>query len=496
MDARDVMDYLEAEEDEKAVLSAILERDADGWELIAASLLIGPKEMATLSWPSWRRASGISHARPSYDPPEFVHDLGRWKVGRVAMEMTEAATWLRKATDQPGAAKLGPETATASLSAASCPMHFFPGVDTTASQLMAATVRPVRGFFFPIEEGRSPRELDWEWVIAGQTVFNAPYELLGIFISNEERQSMPTPAGLLVGRLERRAWITSSHGGENLGTFDVNLGLDTDRVDIAELEIEYEERLDDEVILNQRVRLEEVEISTVRQAPDVTVRLPTMGTKVAHAVRLRDRDGALLDMTDPHYLLENIHLTVAGGGREDTIVIGRERPRPTLVARAQRVHEVIEEYRKWFEAGIDGKVFEDEVVARAALVEHLSRAHGALAVSDPYFAASKPGPSEQDWKLLRGLGRSIMVLTSERAKPVSPSPSIPGLQVRVWKDSSGRVPFHDRFYLWDGGGLNVGTSPNGFGGRLFRMQRLGSVESEALRTRFRAWWASPDVRQL
>jgi len=442
MNAGEVIDYLKPEADEQAVLSVILERDGERVGLIAASLLIGPKDMAVSSWQTWRRISGIGHARASYDAPEFVHDMSRWKVGRAVMDLPTATAWLQEATAQPGTVRLGPDKAEASLSAASCPMRFFPGVDTAVSQLMAATVRPVRGFFFPTNGGRSPRELDWEWEIDGQTVFNAPYELLGIFISNEETQSVPTPAGLLVGRLERRAWITSSHGGENLETFDVHLGLDPDRVDIADLELEYEERLDDEVVLNQRVRLEEVAISDVRAAPNVTVRLPTMGTKVAHAVRLRDRDGALLDMTDPHYLLENIHLTIAGGGRENTVVIGEQRPQPTLVERAERVHEVIEEYRRWFDAGIDGKVFEDEVAARTALMEHLSNAKGALAVSDPYFAASKPGSSEKDWKLLRSLGRPIMVLTSERAKPVSPSPNIPGLQVRVWKESSGRVPFH------------------------------------------------------
>ncbi|MBA2726241.1 MAG: hypothetical protein H0U53_09645, partial [Actinobacteria bacterium] len=143
MDARDLIDYLKPEGDERVVLSAILERDETGLALVAASLLIGPENMAGLSWPSWRRASGISHAQTSYDFPEFVHDLGRWKVGRVVMDIADAVTWLEAATAQPGVARLGTETASVSLSAALCPAHFFHGVDTAISQMMAATVRPV-----------------------------------------------------------------------------------------------------------------------------------------------------------------------------------------------------------------------------------------------------------------------------------------------------------------------------------------------------------------
>jgi hypothetical protein len=244
------------------------------------------------------------------------------------------------------------------------------------------------------------------------------------------------------------------------------------------------------VIINQRIRLEDVPIT--ESGPNMCVVLPTIGTNVAHGARLRDRDGVLLDMTDSHYLLEHVSIKLIAGGKESEISVGERRLQPSLVERASRVKEVTEQYRKWFEAGIDGRVFDDEKLARDALVKHLQASRGPLSVFDPYFGRpNKAGSAERDWSLLRGLNRPIRLLTSDEAHPVGASPGINLLEARKWIRK--KPPFHDRFYLWDEGGLNVGTSPNGFGGRLFRMQRLGAVEAASLQLRFDAWWSSGDV---
>lgn len=493
MDALDVIQYLGPEADERAVLSVILRRSAGSLTLVTASLLVGPEEMTVTGWPGWRRECGIRYGQCDRDNPEFVHEIGDWTVGRACASLTEAIAWLSAAVDGTAPA-LGPiPTSTSSLQMAIAPIQVFPKTDGSVSNLISGTTRPVRAFFFPTDD-EGPQGLQWQWEVDGDRIPNAPYELLGIFVRSDDPSSSRTPSGLLVGRLETRAWLIETRGGTDLETFDVHIGLDRKRIDIVDLEIEYEERIESEIVLNQRLRLEDVPTSKIRGSDRFVVALPTLGTKVAHAVRLRDRDGFLLDMTDSYYLAESIGITLVAGGKENEVVVGRRRPVPSLVERSASVKRVVEQYREWFDRGIDGKVFSEEEQARDALVAHLKASRGSVIICDPYFGNTQSDRDpEPDWALLRDLDRPLRVLTSGRAKPARPNPKIPNLEVRQWTNKRGSPPFHDRWYLWERGGLHVGTSPNGFGGRLFRMQRLGAVESEALKVRFEAWWASDNV---
>jgi hypothetical protein len=490
VDAHEIVRYLNPEADERAVLSVIFRKSGGILTLTAASLLIGPRAMAESSWPTWRRESG-RRSGVDFVKAEFVHDLAEWVVGRAIVDIADVVGWIESSLAG-RCLSIGPiPEATASLGAAESPIQVFEGVDSPTTQFICGSVRPVRGFHFPNRDNDdTPQGLDREWHLDEQKIFNAPYELLGIFVA-KDAESVPSPAGLFVGRLQRRAWLIEVRGGDELETFEVHVGLDPERVDIADLEIEYEETLRSDVVLNQRVRLEDVDLASVRGAPAVRVDLPTMGTKVAHAVRLHDRDGVLLDMTDPHYLVESIGITLVAGGHESEIVVGKRRPTPTLVERAERVDHVIEQFRAWFERGLDGKVFDKDEDSRTALLAHLRSSRGPLMVLDAWF-----GKRQVDWDLIRQSDRDKRLLIGEKAAARNPPPFPPieRLEVRVWKSSSGKNPFHDRFYLWDEGGLHVGTSPDGFGGRLFRMQRIGKVEANGLRTRFEDWWGSESVR--
>ena len=75
---------------------------------------------------------------------------------------------------------------------------------------------------------------------------------------------------------------------------------------------------------------------------------------------------------------------------------------------------------------------------------------------------------------------------------VDPPPATFSGRARQWHDRG--APFHDRFFLWDGGGVSVGTSANTFGDRLFRIARLGAAESEVLQTQFSLWWDDTGFR--
>jgi hypothetical protein len=71
---------------------------------------------------------------------------------------------------------------------------------------------------------------------------------------------------------------------------------------------------------------------------------------------------------------------------------------------------------------------------------------------------------------------------------------LPNVQIRRFVAQDKPVPFHDRIYLWDDTGLSVGTSPNGFGRRVFRIDELPRLESETWRALFDRWWASGDFK--
>jgi hypothetical protein len=239
VDADEVIDYLVPEADERAVLSAILKKSSEGLKLVAASLVIGPEEMARSSWPTWRHMSGDTISRPDDHHSEFAHDLPNWVVGRTHAPISEARSWLNLAMNGAPPAMGSIPASTASLVPATAPIQVFPKTDSSTCQLVTGTVRPLTGFLFKGSDGEGCESLDWQWEISGQLVPNAPYELLGIFVSGDDHPSpVPTPKGLLVGRLARRAWLIELRGSKDLESFEAHVGIDEGRIHITDLEVE------------------------------------------------------------------------------------------------------------------------------------------------------------------------------------------------------------------------------------------------------------------
>ena len=127
--------------------------------------------------------------------------------------------------------------------------------------------------------------------------------------------------------------------------------------------------------------------------------------------------------------------------------------------------------------------------ATALLRRRLLRADKELLILDSYF-----GSEPSNWDLVRGINVPVRVLTGHKAK--APSTPLANVWARSWPPTR-KIPFHDRFYIWDSAGLNVGASASGLNGqRAFRIDELNLAEINMLRDAFARWWNEPDLTDL
>lgn len=171
---------------------------------------------------------------------------------------------------------------------------------------------------------------------------------------------------------------------------------------------------------------------------------------------------------------------VVDGQPQIPITVGERRESQQLVALLGAAERVRSQYATLRREGTHNRIFDDLAEGRATLRSVLERAEGELLVLDPYL---------RDWALLEGLnGPPPRVLIGPDVD--TPPPSFTG-RVAQWR--TGLAPFHDRFFLWEGGGVSVGTSAGSVRDRLFRIVRMNAAESEVLRSRFALWWSDPGV---
>lgn len=134
-------------------------------------------------------------------------------------------------------------------------------------------------------------------------------------------------------------------------------------------------------------------------------------------------------------------------------------------------------YTRLLTEGLERHILDSPQAALSALQGALQDAKDELLILDPYF-----GRDAADWQALDRVTVLVRVLTMHQrsASPTKPAVLIeapdqaniqhlPQLRIRSW---SQKAPWHDRAYLWTGGGLTVGGSPSGLGKRLMRMDRL------------------------
>jgi hypothetical protein len=250
--------------------------------------------------------------------------------------------------------------------------------------------------------------------------------------------------------------------------------------DPYELEIDVRETVAGDLADFRRVRLADVPIPA-KARRRLTVRLPTLGREIQRSLSLHGRGGELLDERIGFRFIEEVKISLAvNGAPSETIRVGDDRPPPAALERLEGLERVEEAYSWWFLEGARRRVIKG-VDATGILRRRLRRAQRELLVIDSYF-----GNDPMDWDLLRNLKVPVRVLTGWKAS--APQSALANVTARKWTESP--IPFHDRFYLWDNAGINVGTSPNGLvGDRVFRIDELSAAELGVLRTAFEAWWA-------
>ena len=97
---------------------------------------------------------------------------------------------------------------------------------------------------------------------------------------------------LFVGRLERRAWLLDHRLIKDDHAFQITIGLDPERTELADLELVVEERVDDETVWSERLRLEDFDLTESLDTPRVDLTLPSIGWGgVRRLARLHHRDG-------------------------------------------------------------------------------------------------------------------------------------------------------------------------------------------------------------
>jgi hypothetical protein len=152
-----------------------------------------------------------------------------------------------------------------------------------------------------------------------------------------------------------------------------------------------------------------------------------------------------------------------------------------LEERLARAASIDDEYRKLVEDGMANRVVLKGSTALPYLQQRLeAAARGEVMVVDRYFG---------DWQLFDNLNLPVRVLVSQ---PRQPPPQRIGLEVKCWQQPGKGVkpPIHDRLYLWQGGGLSVGTSSGGLGESDSRIDSLDPAEADYQAMRFNQLWAS------
>lgn len=480
--------------DDVAVVSLIVDlRQAPSPTLSHGAILIGPPSLRDRSWTQWYNDHHLDPLAASAGAT--IREEGDTVLLlRQAVTLDEANRWVASVVDT------GHTTATSNLPGIAVPvappqtpLRVFPHSDTPLSGLCAMACRPLWGFHLPALEPVPPFEPDRN-LFPNDPILHGSPALWAVGVSGtglDRRGLHRAGSGLLIGRLERRAWIDDVRGGDRLESFDVHIGLDPDQVALWELELELEERMGEEMIYSRRVRLDELRLPDLPATETVhaVTALPTLGYGVRRRVSLRHFDGDLLDLTSEFNIAERVETSVHVAGANETldkarpagsVVVGHDAPPHDVYTRQADLERVETEYRQLLQEGLADRIIEedrDAVIAR--LRQDLSRSAGEVAVVDRYFANSEVG-----WEILRAVGGPVRLLISQQMDYAPPSDL--EVSVRIWTRKP--IPFHDRLFLWAGGGLSIGQSPNGFGATTFRLQRLTSVEANGWRHLFDAWW--------
>ncbi len=252
------------------------------------------------------------------------------------------------------------------------------------------------------------------------------------------------------------------------------------------------ERLAGETVLSTRMRLEDLDLSAVRRLGSCSVSLPTVGRRVTHEVLLHTLEGDFLDRNGPYPIVERVIGTMTADGHTlEPHVFGITDPPPGLEARLARQEQIERELREVVESSAQARMIADRQSAIDRLKEWLEAARGEVLIQDRYF-----GQHHDDWRLLANVPVSVRVLTGKIAEDEDGEPLAVAIPAHVEARYRPKAPIHERFYVWDGGGLSAGGSPTTFGQAPVRIQRLRPGDADHCRNEFEALWSSPHFKPV
>jgi hypothetical protein len=310
------IDALEPEPDESLILTVLLDRDGSGaLSLRHASAVIAPPDCAEVSWGVWRsrqtrRTVGLC---PNSSPARFLIERDTRVAGRTTMTGADGAEWLVSVADAESAQDPrlpkapGLPNFEGLLEAPSALVRVFPGTDQPSGLFLGSAARPALGTIWTVDDRRElvlppmVQYADAGWLATGQC-------LLGMHVPIEGGFPSSPPFGMLVARLERRAWLTEVRGdGPDFEALLAHIGWDPSRIDLMDLVVDLEQFISGDLVAQVRIPIEDTAgADDLREAGSCAVSLPTYGPGVASHVTLSTRDGALLDRTGPYPLAERV----------------------------------------------------------------------------------------------------------------------------------------------------------------------------------------------
>ncbi len=497
--------------DDVAVVSVVAHRGSERrWSLLYGSVLLGPAGMAASSWLGWREAAGDAAAAQVTAllrgqgitlPPfaDFAAIDGDWLMARrplvgLGTAIDLVVQWVTELTGDGVAAREVDDSAdlvTTALEPADAVAVSSMWRPSELQPLVFGARRPVLGYRFPLATVGEPVPQPPASWSTGTTVIAQPlFTLLGLGVTSSG--TSPAPA-LAIGRLRRTAWFSDVRLTEHI---EVTVTLGSQQASVGDLEVDLEEYAKDGLVHARRLRL--ADLATPEGPQDrIQVVLPTLGPELQRQLRLYDLAGRLLDTCQADAFVSQFKVAMTAQVGAETVTsettVGQASAAPSPVTRLAALDAAEDVYTRLLTEGLDRRILDSPQAALAALRGAVQDAKDELLILDPYF-----GHDTADWHALAKVTVPVRVLTMHKkfASPTKPAVLItapdkasiqhlPQLHIRSW---SQKAPWHDRAYLWTGGGLTVGGSPSGLGKRLMRMDRLNPAEAQAWRARFETWW--------
>lgn len=459
--------------------------DYERWVVRFGSIIFGPTGLLANTWHDWRRSqtefAGIAdvwrlHGLDASDWIEFDHTIASWRFVRFSLKTTDAVamltSWFSSGTFKPPAGN----DLFAPIGNPRRRVELFDGIaDGPQGDLVAGIGRPVHGWLQPLSPFTADDPMPASWALTlGRLPLSGVHYVLGF------RSPAPRLTGVFVGAVVHPAWIRGVRGTpDRVGDFHVVVGLDPSRIAAWELVLDVEEAdTDGHLLAAHQLRFRDLKLPD-HGSESVTATVSSVGGRLVRRVRLHDLSGRLLDAVDNVRLLEQINLRInVMTSQKDRAASDIQLGRPAATVDAQAHLDALARsataMREAHAAGIPQRVNAGAAVLR----DRLGAARGELLVVDRYF-----GKHASEWELLRNVQVPIRLL---RTRYTTPPPTGLAIQVRQSDPSH----FHDRYYLWEDGGLHVGASPSGIDkSAVYLMTALEPVVANHLTERFETWWS-------